>query len=104
MQDYHYKEIVKGFLSWTTEIRLNIEVPVVVRKLPARNPTSFTGNIKQDAYSICGRRNRVATFVLSIKLMNAFPWEKEMVYYSVLAKLMKIFFSFSFKLNGFGHR
>lgn len=46
----------------------------------------------QDAYSICGRRNRVATFVLSLKLMKAFPWEKEIV----LAKLMKICFSFSF--------
>lgn len=96
MQDYHYKEILKGFLNWTSEIRLNIQVLLVARKLPARNPTAFTGNIKQDAYSICGRTNRVATFVLSIKLMKAFPWEKEMVCYNVLAKLMKIIFSFSF--------
>lgn len=67
MRDYHYKEIVKGFLNWTTEIRLNIQVLQVATTLPARNPTAFTGNIKQDAYSICGRRNRVvATFVLSI--------------------------------------
>lgn len=76
MQDQYYKEVVKVFLNWTAEIRLNIQVSVIVRTLPARNPTVFTRNIySANAYSICAcrRRNRVAKSVLSVTLMKAFP-------------------------------